>query len=64
MTRVLATAGLIAAGLLAGCTGHDTVIVHNRLVPKQQEAVDLQRAFEAGLLSPEEYEQQKHMLGL
>jgi len=65
MTRMLAAAGLVVTGLLAACGGGDqTSVVHNRLVPKQQEAADLQRAYEQGLLSPSEYEQQKHMLGL
>jgi hypothetical protein len=50
--------------LLAACSDNTTTVVHNRMVPKQQEAADLQRAYNEGLLSPTEYEQQKRMLGL
>lgn len=63
MTKVLAALGLAAIVLLAGCGGSDTV-VYNRLVPKDKEAADLQRAYNDGLLTPEEYAQQKSKLGL
>lgn len=59
--RVLAVATALSA--LAACGGNTTV-VHNRLVPKSQEADDLQRAFDDGLLSQQEYDQQRRQLGL
>ncbi len=64
MTRLSTAAGLMALCLLAGCGGGDDTVVRNSLVPKQQQAADLQRAYNEGLLSPEEYAQQKRQLGL
>ena len=59
--RVLAVAMALSA--LAAC-GSSTTVVHNRLVPKSQEADDLQRAFDDGLLTQQEYDQQRRQLGL
>lgn len=59
--RVLAA--LAALSVLAACGG-GTTVVHNRLVPKDQEATDLRRALDAGLLTADEYQQQRRKLGL
>lgn len=58
---MLAAFGALA--VLAGC-GPTTETVHNRLVPKEQEAEDLRRALDAGLLTPEEYDAQRMKLGI
>ena len=59
--RPLALTLLIA---LAACSSTTSTTVVNRTVPKAQEATDLQRAFDAGLLSPAEYADQKTRLSL
>ncbi len=63
MTALRALAAVAALSLLAAC-GSDTTVAHNRLVPKDQEATDLRRALDAGLLTPDEYQQQRRKLGL
>jgi hypothetical protein len=56
-------AALGALAVLSAC-GPTTETVHNRLVPKEQEGVDLRRALDAGLLTPEEYDAQRLKLGI
>ena len=51
---------LAAALLLTGC-GSDTT-VHNRLVPPDQAAADLKRAYDAGIISPDEYDEEMKKL--
>ena len=63
MTALRVLAAALALSALAAC-GSDTTVVHNRLVPKSQEADDLQRAFDEGLLTQQEYDQQRRQLGL
>lgn len=51
----------MATVALAGC-GSDThhTVVTNRMVTQDQELQDLQRALNAGAISPTEYDQQRH----
>lgn len=65
MMKPLIGVGLVAPGLialvltLAGCGSSSHTTVTNRLVSKEQELTDLQRAFEYGALSRDEYERER-----
>ncbi len=63
MSAARSLAAITLAILLAGCGAGPTTTT-NRLAPKDQEAADLRRAYDAGLLSPDEYREQRSRLGL
>jgi hypothetical protein len=52
---------MVAAALLAGC-GETKTSVTNRVVSPEQESRDLQRALDAGAISPAEFQQQQRKL--
>lgn len=49
----------MAAVALAGCSSGKHTVVTNRLVTPDQELHDLQRALDAGAITPAEYDQQR-----
>ena len=59
-------AALLLGGLLVlgacGSGGKDPLV--NRMTTPQQEATDLKRALDAGVITPAEFETQKRRLGL
>ena len=57
---MLAAPLLAIALLLTGC-GSDTT-VHNRLVSPEQSAADLKRAFDAGIITQDEYDEEMEKL--
>lgn len=60
-----AIVGLFLVGLVvSGCGGASRTNVSNRLTSPAQESADLARAYQAGLLSADEYQDQKRRLGL
>jgi hypothetical protein len=57
-------AGLLLMLSLAACGSSSRAVIYNHMAPKDREAADLAAAFNAGLLSPGEYAEQKAKLGL
>jgi hypothetical protein len=57
----LIAASLLATALLVTACGSSSE-VHNRLVPPQQQAADLKRALDAGIISQAEYEKEMEKL--
>jgi hypothetical protein len=57
-------AGLLLMLSLAACSSSSHEVIYNRMAPKEREAADLATAYDAGLLSPGEYAEQKARLGL
>jgi hypothetical protein len=63
LAKCLVGAGGLAMLLaLAGCGSSSHTSVTNRLVSKDQELTDLQRAYEFGALNRSEYEQQRRKI--
>jgi hypothetical protein len=60
----LRSAIVVAALGLAACGSSAESTVTNRMVPPEQELRDLQRALQAGAISPAEYDQQRRKMGL
>jgi hypothetical protein len=54
-------ASLFAVGLMVTACGSSTE-VHNRLVSPQQQAADLKRALDAGIISQAEYQKEMEKL--
>jgi hypothetical protein len=61
LSVAMIAASLIAAGLLVTACGSSST-VHNRLVPPEQQAADLKRALDAGIISQKEYEEEMEKL--
>jgi hypothetical protein len=61
VSAVLMVVSLLAAApLLTACGSSSTV--HNRLVPPEQQAADLKRALDAGIISQDEYNDEMEKL--
>jgi hypothetical protein len=56
-TAIMMAASMVATGLLLAACGSSNTM-HNRLVPQAQAEADLKRAFDAGIISKSEYEDQ------
>ena len=54
-------ASLLATGLLVAACGSSSE-THNRLVSPQQQATDLKRALDAGIISQDEYQEEMEKL--
>jgi hypothetical protein len=61
ISLALIAASLFATALLVTACGSSSE-VHNRLVPPQQQAADLKRALDAGIISQAEYEKEMEKL--
>ncbi|HTP82233.1 MAG TPA: SHOCT domain-containing protein [Alphaproteobacteria bacterium] len=59
MGAALRCAVVLAALGLTACGSSSETTVTNRMVPPDQELRDLQRALQAGAISPAEYDQQR-----
>jgi len=64
LSPALRCAVVIAALGLAACGGSSETSVNNRMVTPDQELRDLQRALQAGAITPAEYDQQRRKMGL
>jgi hypothetical protein len=58
----LRTAVVAAALALAACGSSSQATVTNRMVTPDQELRDLQRALDAGAITPAEYQQQRQKI--
>jgi hypothetical protein len=61
ISLAMIAAALLAAGFLVTACGSSSE-VHNRLVPPEQQAADLKRALDAGIISQAEYEKEMEKL--
>jgi hypothetical protein len=61
ISPALIATSLFATALLVTACGSSSE-VHNRLVPPQQQAADLKRALDAGIISQAEYEKEMEKL--
>jgi hypothetical protein len=61
VSLALIAASLFATALLVTACGSDSE-VHNRLVSPQQQAADLKRALDAGIISQDEYQDEMEKL--
>jgi hypothetical protein len=58
---VLAAVALMSLGTLSGCGGAEVETSHTTATTGQQ-LMDLQKAYEAGIITQQEYEQQRKKL--
>ena len=58
----LRSAVVLAVLGLAACGGSSEATVNNRMVTQGQELQDLQRALDAGAITPTEYQQQRQKI--
>ena len=61
LRSVLMAAILLSLGTLAGC-GSESIETRESTATTGKQLMDLQKAYEAGVLSQEEYEKQRKML--
>jgi Short C-terminal domain len=61
-TLLLSASALFLALSLSGCGGDEVVVQNTSQKTKGQELVDLQQAFDKGIITKDEYEKQKQIV--